>query len=93
MAGHIEATSMGVPQGGPLSPVLPLPEGVAIVLGELCATIVAQIAPGELCVVIGWPLGVEGRKRLAGSAVYAASGRLVAKARAVWIEVPLNTWN
>lgn len=73
--------------------VLPLPAGLAIVLGELCATIVAQIAPGELCVVIGWPLGVEGRKRLAGSAVYAASGRLVAKARAVWIEVPLNTWN
>ena len=65
VAGHIEATSMGVPQGGPLSPVLPLPEGVAIVLGELCAAIVAGLAPGEPCVVIGWPLGVEGRKRLA----------------------------
>jgi len=73
--------------------VLPLPEGVAIVLGELCATIVAELAPGERCVVIGWPLGLEGRKRLAGSAVYTASGRLVAKARAVWIEVPLSTWS
>jgi len=73
--------------------VLPLPEGVAIVLGELCATIVAELALGECCVVIGWPLGVEGRKRIAGSAVYASSGRLVAKARAVWIEVPLSTWS
>jgi hypothetical protein len=73
--------------------VLPSPDGIAIVLGELCATIVAQLAPGERCVVIGWPLGVEGRKRLAGSAVYAASGRLIAKARAVWIEVALSTWN
>jgi hypothetical protein len=73
--------------------VLPLPEGVAIVLGELSATIVAELAPGEPCVVIGWPLGAEGRKRLAGSAVYAAGGRLIAKARAVWIEVPSRTWS
>ena len=73
--------------------VMPLPDGVAIVLGELCATIVTELAPAERCVVIGWPLGVEGRKHLAGSAVYAANGRLVAKARAIWIEVPLSTWN
>lgn len=73
--------------------VLPLPDGVAIVLGELCATILAQLKTGERCVVIGWPLGVEGRKRLAGSAVYAESGRLIAKARAVWIDVPITTWN
>lgn len=72
--------------------VLPLPEGVAIVLGELCASIIAEVAPAEPCVVIGWPLGADGRKRLAGSAVYAANGRLVAKARAVWIEVPASTW-
>ena len=73
--------------------VLPLPDGLAIVLGELCTSIAGEVACGEHCVVVGWPLAVEGRKRLAGSAVYARSGRLVAKARAVWIEVPLNTWN
>jgi hypothetical protein len=50
------------------------------------------VAPGEPCVVLGWPLGVDGRKHLAGSAVYAPGGRLVAIARAVWIEVPLSTW-
>jgi len=73
--------------------VFPLPDGVAIVLGELCASIVGEVTPGERCVVIGWPLGAEGRKRLAGSAVYSTNGKLIAKARAVWIEVPLSTWN
>lgn len=72
--------------------VLPLPDGVAIVLGELCASVMTDLAPGERCVVMGWPLGVDGRKRLAGSAVVAADGRLVALARAVWIEVPANRW-
>jgi hypothetical protein len=43
--------------------------------------------------VTGWSLAVEGRKRLAGSAVHAQDGRLVALARAVWIEVPLNDWH
>lgn len=73
--------------------VLPLPDGVAIVLGELCTSIVGTVGCGERCVVMGWPLGVQGRKRLAGSAVCTASGRLVAKARATWVEVPLSTWN
>ena len=73
--------------------VLPSKDDVAIVLGELCASIVGDVLPNERCVVTGWPLGVEGRKRLAGSAVYAEDGRLVALARAVWIEVPLSDWN
>lgn len=73
--------------------VLPSKADVAIVLGELCASIVGDVLPNERCVVTGWPLGVEGRKRLAGSAVYAEDGRLVALARAVWIEVPLSDWN
>ncbi len=72
--------------------VLPAKEDVAIVLGELCASIAGDISPNERCVVTGWPLAVEGRKRLAGSAVHAEDGRLVAVARAVWIEVPLNDW-
>jgi hypothetical protein len=73
--------------------LFPPPDGIAIVLGELAAFIVGDVKPGERCVVIGWPLGVEGHKRLAGTAIYAPSGRLVASARAVWIEVPSSTWN
>jgi hypothetical protein len=73
--------------------VLPSRDDVAIVLGELCAAIRGDVRPGERCVVTGWPLAVEGRKRLAGSAVYGEDGRLVALARAVWIEVPLRDWS
>lgn len=73
--------------------VLPVPEGFAIVLGELTASVESELACGEPCIVIGWPMGTEGRKRLAGSALYTSSGRLVAKARAVWLEVPASAWN
>jgi len=73
--------------------VLPSRDDVAIVLGELCASITGDVRPDERCVVTGWPLSIEGRKRLAGSAVYAEDGRLVALARAVWIEVPLSDWS
>ena len=72
--------------------VLPLPEGLAIVLGDLCASIVGTVQAGERCVVTGWPLGQDGRKRFAGSAVYNARSQLIAQARAVWFEVPLSTW-
>lgn len=72
--------------------VLPLPEGMALVLGELCTSIVGTVPAGEPCVVIGWPLGTEGRKRFAGSAVYNEKSQLIAQARAVWFEVPLSTW-
>ena len=67
--------------------VLPIPEGKAIVLGELCARIADSVTPGEKCVVIGWPLQVDGRKRFAGSAVFSSTGRPVAVGRATWIEV------
>ena len=72
--------------------VMPEKEGVAIVLGELTVDLVGSVAADEPCVVGGWPLGVEGRKRRAGSAVYAPGGHVVAAARAVWIEVSASTW-
>jgi hypothetical protein len=72
--------------------VSPLPDGLAIVLGELCTSIVGAVEAGERCVVTGWPIGQEGRKRIAGSAIHDARGRLIAQARAVWFEVPLSTW-
>lgn len=72
--------------------VLPAPAGLTIVLGELCTSILTPLQAGERCIVMGWPLGSEGRKRFAGSALYSECGRLVAMARAVWLEVPLSTW-
>ncbi len=72
--------------------VLPVPEGKAIVLGELCARIDDTVAPGDECVVIGWPLQVDGRKRISGSAVFSRSGRPVALGRATWIEVQASAF-
>lgn len=72
--------------------VLPVPEGKAIVLGELCARIDDSVELGEKCVVIGWPLQVDGRKRISGSAVFSSSGRPVAVGRATWIEVQASAF-
>jgi hypothetical protein len=72
--------------------VLPVPEGKAIVLGELSARIDDSVAPGDECVVIGWPLHIDGRKRIAGSAVFSPSGRAVALGRATWIEIQASAF-
>ena len=37
------------------------------------------------CVVVGWPLGDEGRKLHAGTALYGRDRELLALARQVWI--------
>lgn len=71
----------------------PLPEGVTTVLGELTVSIVDTVTVGEQCVVIGWPLGSEGRKHMAGTAIYAPDNRLIALSRAVWLEVSASGWN
>ncbi|MCW5633030.1 MAG: hypothetical protein KIT17_06800 [Rubrivivax sp.] len=72
--------------------VLPVPEGSAIVLGELCATLVGELAVGQRAVVTAWPIGQEGRRRMAASAIHTEHGQPVAVARAVWIEVPHEAW-
>jgi hypothetical protein len=70
----------------------PLEDGLAIVLGELTGEISGILAPGERCTLIGWFLGVEGRKRRSASAIFGPRGGLVAKARATWIAVPADMW-
>jgi hypothetical protein len=56
-----------------------------VLLGRMAASIHARPEPGDAHVVIGWRVGQEGRKRLAGSALYTADGHLVAHARSTWI--------
>lgn len=65
---------------------------VAVVLGELHASILEHVKPGEACVAAAWPLSVQGRKRFAGTAIFRADGQPVAYARAIWLEVALNAW-
>lgn len=72
--------------------VMPVPPGKAIVLGELCVEIIRDIPVGQECVVCAWPIATEGRKHLAGSAIFSTEGERVAKARATWIEIPLEQW-
>lgn len=62
--------------------------GNVLVLGELAVRIDGAAMPGEKCTTAGWSLGIDGRKRYAGSAIYSAEGREIAVARATWIEVP-----
>jgi hypothetical protein len=58
------------------------------VLGRFAAHVDSVPAVGEQCVVAGWPLGEEGRKLYAGTALYGEDGRVLGRARATWI-VPL----
>jgi hypothetical protein len=55
------------------------------VLGRLTARVEHLPHPGEACVVVGWPLGEEGRKLFAGTALYGQNGRVLGFARATWI--------
>jgi hypothetical protein len=56
------------------------------VLGRLTARVDEGPRAGDECVVVGWPLGEDGRKLYAGTAVF-RDGELLALARAVWIRV------
>jgi hypothetical protein len=55
------------------------------VLGRLTARVEHLPHAGERCVVMAWPLGGDGRKLYAGTALHGADGRLLGAARAVWI--------
>jgi hypothetical protein len=55
-------------------------------LGRFAARVDHLPQIGERCVVVGWPLGEEGRKLYAGTALYGEGGRPLARARATWIE-------
>jgi len=57
-----------------------------VVLGRLAARVERVPEAGERCVVVGWPLGSEGRKHGAGTALFGGSGELLGIARALWIE-------
>ena len=59
--------------------------GRPAVLGRLAVRILAPVFPGERCVVIGWPLGWNGRKLYSGTALYTAEGELRGYARGTWL--------
>jgi hypothetical protein len=56
-----------------------------VMLGRMAAGIRELPTLGERHVVVGWPVGEDGRKRHAGSALYSAAGDVLALARSTWI--------
>jgi hypothetical protein len=58
-----------------------------MLLGELAARLDGPVRAGERCVVLGWTLGGEGRKRLAGAAIFGEDRTPRAVARATWIAI------
>jgi len=86
------------PGAGPVDPLLiwaalDCPSGWAVdefsregvLLGRLAASLVEPVLGGEPHVVLGWPVGAEGRKRFAGSAVFSGDGEVRAYARSTWL--------
>jgi hypothetical protein len=55
------------------------------VLARFAVRIDAPVAAGHEHVVVGWPLGAQGRKQDAGSAIFTAGGELLAVARALLV--------
>ncbi|MEX0850889.1 MAG: hypothetical protein WD015_05235 [Gaiellaceae bacterium] len=55
------------------------------VLGRMAARVVRLPDVGARCIVVSWPLGEEGRKLFAGTALFAEGGELLAHARQTWI--------
>ncbi|MFY9397635.1 MAG: hypothetical protein WAR22_04650 [Desulfomonilia bacterium] len=58
-----------------------------IVLGSLASEVLDIPAVGQRCIAVGWKIAAQGRKRLAGTALFTEDGDLLARARSVWIEI------
>ena len=61
------------------------PERGETLLGRLAVRIDRLPEPGAPHVVVAWPLGEDGRKLYAGTALLTAGGESLARARATWI--------
>jgi hypothetical protein len=56
-----------------------------IVLGRMTARVLRVPEAGEPAAAVSWPLGEDGRKLYAGTALHAADGELLAVAKQTWI--------
>jgi hypothetical protein len=62
------------------------PDDRMMLLGEITVRVSRLVHVGEPCTVIGWALEASGRKRAAGTAIFAEDGEVCGLARALWIE-------
>ncbi|HEU4948884.1 MAG TPA: hypothetical protein VFT31_17180 [Kribbella sp.] len=68
-------------------------EGRPSVLGQMTACVDARPTVGEPCVVMGRLLGEDGRKTFTATTLYDADGRVLARARQIWITVDPSAFN
>jgi hypothetical protein len=61
------------------------PDRGETLLGRLAVRVERVPSSGEGCVVVAWPLGEDGRKLYAGTALFSENGEPLAVARATWI--------
>jgi len=54
-------------------------------LGTMTGEVTAPVKAGEEYVVVAWPIRKDGRKEIAGTALFDAEGRLMARSHQVWI--------
>lgn len=62
-------------------------EPVPVVLGRIAARVERVPGARERCVVYAWPIAHDGRKHQVGTAIADDEGRVIAYARATWIDV------
>jgi hypothetical protein len=62
-------------------------DGLPYVLARFAVRIDAPVHAGRDHVVVGWPLGDDGRKHTAASALLDENGNVVARSRALWIQL------
>jgi hypothetical protein len=65
-----------------------LPDDVTCLLGRMSARVIERPEVGRPCRVVAWPLGRDGRKLAAGSALLDAAGSVLATSRSLWLTVP-----
>jgi hypothetical protein len=63
-------------------------QDTTILLGRMTASLAALPTVGDECQVIAWPIGRDGRKLTAGSALLGSGGEVLAVAKTVWLTVP-----
>jgi hypothetical protein len=80
--------ALDCPSGIAAADAAGLPGDTGIVLGRMAASLAVPPRPGDRCRVVAWPLGRDGRKLPAGSALLGAGGEVLAAAATVWITVP-----
>jgi hypothetical protein len=62
------------------------PDGsTSALLGRMAAHFVRDVEVGEPCIVTGWLIAEEGRKRQTGTALFAADGHCIGVARQTWV--------